>query len=118
MKKIYKEMLNEIFEFDVPENAYDSEKNLTKYQERLLELLDYNLKEEFRPFGYIAINEYCKPGKSYVIHNFKNYIAISQITNEFEPKEVSNEIKIFDKNRIYPLQEIEITIDFVYSYKF
>lgn len=119
MKTIYKSFLNEICSFEVPENAFESEENYNKYLDHLLNLLDANIiNERLKALTFIAIKENCQPGYEYMIHKFKEYIGISKYIDDYEPREMAKRIIVLDEHRIYPLQEIEITIDFVYNYKY
>lgn len=111
--KIYREMLNEIFSIDVDQNVWVDENSYKSFLQ-MLELQVELLPEEVRKIAIKTINGYVACGFTYIIHKFKNYYAISRQINDYYPQEIDTKIKVFDKNREYPLQEIELVLDWKY----
>lgn len=114
--KIYLEDVNSLMEFELPENTYATEEMTDKVFNNLYDKLEYLFGEqkELIEIAKGSIINYCKLGKTYALIKFKEYYGIVQIMEEFEPKEISDEIKCFDKERPYPLQRIQKIIDWVY----
>lgn len=114
--KIYKDMLNEIKSFSVNEDVFETEENLQKYIKYLQGISEYlfgdNAKLKYN-FVKVVLN-HCRPNNSYVLHKFKEYYAISLLCDIWEPQEVSDEIRVFDENNIYPLQKIKVSIEWDY----
>lgn len=114
--KIYREYLSEIAKIDIPENIYENTLIFKEYESAISNKADYlfgdnlPLKANFKS----VILQYCRPDKSYILHKFKDYYAISLLCDMWTPEEVSNEIKVFDEKQIYPLQTIKISIDWDY----
>ena len=114
--KIYEELLQDAVRLEIEEDIFDSTQKLQRFLKDLDIFVEYHFEEEIRENMKKAILQYCRQGNDYLIHKFQGYYAISKIIDDFCPREISNEIQVLDKDRIYPLQEIEIKLDFKYNY--
>lgn len=114
--KIYLEDVDSLMEFELPENTYATEEMTDNIFNNLYDKLEYLFgnQKELIEMAKGTIISYCKLGKTYVLIKFKEYYGIVQIIDDFAPREISDEIKCFDKDRPYPLQRIQKVIDWVY----
>lgn len=114
--KIYKDYLNELGSFEMDINVYKNQKHFIEFHNYIMNIIKeiFYENEKLQISCLKAICNFCRPDNTYVIHKFKQYYAISRTKDYYEPIEIDDVIQVFNEEQIFPLQKIEIVVDFKY----
>ena len=105
--RIYLEDVDSLGEFELPENTYVNAEIMHNVSESLKYKLEsiFGTQDKLIENAKSVIIARCKLGKPYALISFKGYYGLVQILDDFEPREISNEIYCFDSENIYPTQK-------------